>query len=237
MRDSYKTKAFCLMLPMMLSVSVFAKENYDFYVGGRGAYLSAESRHQPALYTGLNAPNGFGAVLTETFNAGKLDQFKSEAAELEMWYPFMKPTDNTSLHVGGLADSFAAGSNGGIYSGITYQIDERQNVMFRYRFNYQNFDTLNANNDLKRYYAHMLVLTYSWDITDKINYYFESEYYIALNDFRQANGKKTSGELHSQITYKIDEHWSPYVEVAWLDRVIAQNAEEYRIRWGVTYHF
>jgi len=237
MLDSMKIKIMFAVLPMIMMSHLHAQDKYDFYVGGRGAYLSAESRHQPAIYTGLNAPNGFGAILTETFNAGKMDQLKSEATELEMWYPYFKPTENTSLHIGGLADSFAAGSNGGFYTGATYQIDERQNVMFRYRFNYQNFDTLNANDDLKRYYAHMFVLTYSFDITDRINYYFESEYYIALNDFRQANGKKGSGELHSQITYKIDEHWYPYIEIAWLDRVIAQNAEEYRVRWGVTYHF
>ncbi|WP_159867092.1 MULTISPECIES: oligogalacturonate-specific porin KdgM family protein [unclassified Raoultella] len=233
-------------LHLILSLSMFcliglncanADTGNDYYVGARGAYLTAQNRHQPAIYTGINATNGFGAVLTETFDAGKMDQLKSEAAELEMWYPYLRPSEDWILHVGSLADSFAAGSNGGIYTGATYLIDKTQNVMFRYRFNYQNFDTLNASNELKRYYAHMFVLTYSWDITEKLNYYFESEYYIALNDFRQANGKKTSGELHSQLSYKIDKHWQPYVEIAWLDRNISCNAEEYRVRWGINYHF
>lgn len=220
-----------------ISQQCLAEEKGDFYVGGRGAYLTASNYNQPAIYAGYNAANGFGFLLTDTYNAGKMNQLVSQATELEMWYPIWKPSENVSIHVGGLVDSASDGSSSGIYTGISYNLSKDQSVMFRYRFNQTHHDTLNADGEMDRYQAHMFILTYNLQITDSLNYYFETEYYSALNGFKQGNGKDGSSEIHHQLTYKINEHWSPYVEVAWLDKVATLDKQEYRTRFGVNYHF
>ncbi|MEE3662231.1 oligogalacturonate-specific porin KdgM family protein [Brenneria sp. g21c3] len=203
----------------------------------REAWNSASEEHQFKLGAGYNFNNGAGLLFQTVYNTAKLNQFKHSFDEIEGWYPLWKITDKLTLSPGGIVNSTSSGSAISPYIQLGYSATSDLSMAFKYRYNHMNYKTRDLDSEMNYNDNHQLVMVVNYKINDTLSYEFEPNLYLNTDNYRRKNGKDHSWELNHKATWKLTSNWRPFVQLSWLDRDIANNAEQYRIRLGVRYYF
>lgn len=207
------------------------------YLETREAYNTASEESEIILRGGYNFDNGSGLMYTNAYNVGKMDQLKHSYNELEGWYPLFHPTENWTISPGGLINSSSAGSGGAAYLDVNYKFLSWFNLTTRYRYNHNNYDTIDTNGEYNKNDTHEMAMYWNFKVSDQFLYTFEPHYFIRVNDFKSKNDESHHWEITNKFSYKIDDNWMPYLELQWLDRWDYYNREQYRIRLGLRYSF
>ncbi|WON75938.1 porin OmpL [Serratia sp. UGAL515B_01] len=229
-------KLYSILLISALATSVSAQAGSAF-LEARQAYNTVSELSEIALRGGYNFDIGAGIMVTNAYNIGKFDQFKHSFNELEGWYPLFHPTNEWTISSGGLINSNSNGSGGALYLDNNYKFLPSFNLTIRYRYNRNNYDSIDFNGQPARNDTHEIASYLNFSVTDKLSYTLEPHYFIRVNDFQSKNGKSHHWELTNKFSYKVDAHWMPYLELQWLDRWNDYNKEQYRIRLGARYTF
>src|SRR5471030_911376 len=96
-----------LSATMLYSINVFAA---GAWIESREAYNTGTEQNEMAFRAGYNFSNGAGVMLTNAYDMGKLDQFKSSWNELEGWYPLFHVTPEFTILPAYIVTSTSAGS-------------------------------------------------------------------------------------------------------------------------------
>ncbi len=84
--------------------------------------------------------------------------------------------------------------------------------------------------------SHQLDLFLNYQATEKLWLQLNPEFFVNANDFNASNGQKTHWEPSIVARYRVDKHWLPYAEVAWLDQD-QNHDDQVRFRLGIRYYF
>lgn len=228
-----KKLTILLTLSSVIPVYAFA----GAYVETREAYNTASDSNEVILRAGYNFDMGAGLMFTNAYNVGRWDEIKHGYNEIEGWYPLFKPTDKLTFQPGGLINDNSDGSGGAVYLDVNYKFISYFNLTFRYRYNHNNYDTLDLKGDMDKNDTHEFANYWNFKVTDSFFYTFEPHYFQRVNNYNSKNGKDHHWEITNKFSVKIDQNWLPYLELQWLDRWNAYNSEQYRIRLGLRYTF
>ncbi|HBV3540005.1 TPA: porin OmpL [Klebsiella pneumoniae] len=223
---------------LLLSFAVFSPSVFSAgaWIEARDGYETAYNRHELAFRGGYDFENTAGIMLTNAYNLEAFEQLKHSWNELEGWYPLVSYQALT-IYGGALVNENTDGSGGAGYFDFKYTVEKDLSVTLRARYNHRNYDS--ENNYSRKKPADTLEshLGISYTINKDWNYYLEPAYFKHLNDFHAGNGKGHHVEVDNVLTYTGFDHFQPYVSLAYMDRSIAENNENYRIRLGVRYNF
>ena len=228
-----KKLAFAILLSSVISAPALA----GAYVETREAWNSASDQHEVILRAGYNFDQGAGLMFTNAYNIGRWDEIKHGYNEIEGWYPLFKPNNKLTIQPGGLINDNRDGSGGALYLDTNYKFTDRFNLTLRYRYNHNNYDTLDINRRMNKNDTHEIANYWNFRLTETFFYTFEPHFFQRVNHFTSRNGKDHHWEITNKFSYKIDTHWMPYLELQWLDRWQNYQREQYRVRLGLRYSF
>ncbi|AUU90757.1 porin [Enterobacteriaceae bacterium ENNIH3] len=220
-----------------LTLNAFAAATW---VDNRYAHTWGPEKNQYKIGGGHIFDNGAGVLASAMYDIGTTNQnigrqLKSTFQEFEGWYPF-KLDDQWSVTTGGLTDIDSAGSSISPYMSLDYKLNNVLSFSTRYRYNHITRRTADLNGNMSYNDAHQLDFFLNYQATDKLWLQLNPEFFINTNDFHAANGKKTHWEPSIVARYRINQHWMPYTEVAWLDKD-KNNDNQIRLRVGIHYYF
>lgn len=223
---------------LFLSLIFFSPSSFSTgsWIDIRDGYETAYSRHELSLRGGYDFANTAGIMLTSAYNLEAMEQFKHSWSELEGWYPLItfKPL---AISGGALINENTEGSGGAGYFDFKYLAKEDLTVTVRTRYNYRNYDSENLYSNRKpadTFESHVGV---NYAISKEWNYYFELAHFKHLNNFHAGNDKGYHVEVDNVLTYIGFKHIQPSLSLAYLDRSVQKNNENYRIRLGLRYNF
>ncbi|EAM8615700.1 porin OmpL [Salmonella enterica] len=207
------------------------------FVEVRNAYNTVSETNELILRAGHIFDMGAGMMFTDAYNVGKWDEMKHSYNEIEGWYPLLKLKDRLTFKFGGILTDTTAGSIVSPYLDTNYVFTSWFNLTLRYRYNHSNYDSLDLNGKMNRNDTHDILNYWNFKLTDSILYTFEPRLFIHKNNFQSRNGKDHRWEISNKFSYRLDQHFLPYIELQWLDRWNTYHREQYRIRLGLRYWF
>lgn len=206
------------------------------WVEGRESYWTATNQHELAFRGGYDFDNSAGVMLTNAYNTGTYDQLKHSWNELEGWYPFWSSADFAVMG-GGIVNENTEGSGGAAYFDFRYFASQKLNFVLRTRYNYRNYDSITIDGGEQANNTGEFHIGVSYIIDPDWSYYIEPTYIQQAANFHSDNDRTYHWEVNNVLTYTGFHHWVPYLEAGWMDRVVSENAENYRFRIGLRYNF
>ncbi|MCW8114171.1 oligogalacturonate-specific porin KdgM family protein [Yersinia intermedia] len=228
-----KLTYFIVGLPLMgCTLNAMASATW---IDNRYAHTTASEKNQYKIGMGHIFDNGAGVLVSGMYDLGKdIDQFKSTFQEFEGWYPI--PLNNKlTFTLGGLTDIDSSGTKLAPYAGLEYKLNKSFSVASRYRYNHMTHKESDFNGKMDYNDNHQLDVYFNYQATDKLWLQLNPEFFINTGDYYASNGKKTHWEPSIVARYRIDPHWMPYAEIAWLDKD-KNNDNQVRFRLGIRYY-
>ncbi|MCH9406221.1 oligogalacturonate-specific porin KdgM family protein [Pantoea agglomerans] len=217
----------CLTLNAMAAVT---------WVDNRYAHTWGPEKNQYKIGGGHIFDNGAGVLVSAMYDLGQnFDQMKSSFQEYEGWYP-LPLNDKWSVTPGGLTDIDSAGTKLAPYISLDYKFNKVLSFSTRYRYNHMTHKDVDFNGYRDYNDSHQIDVFLNYQATDKLWLQLNPEFFVNTGDFHASNGKKTHWEPSIVARYRIDKHWMPYTEIAWLDKD-QNNDNQVRLRIGIRYYF
>ncbi len=206
------------------------------WIDNRYAHTSTLDKNQYKIGAGHIFDNGAGVLVSSMYDLGHdFGQFRSTFQEYEGWYP-LPLNDKLSITPGGLTDIDSNGTTLSPYISLDYKFNKIFSMSTRYRYNHLTHQTMDYNSRMDYNDTHQIDLFLNYQATDKLWLQLNPEFFINNGDYYAANGKKTHWEPSIVARYRVNQHWMPYAEVAWLDKNKAKdNDDQVRIRLGIRY--
>ncbi|TKI07665.1 oligogalacturonate-specific porin KdgM family protein [Martelella alba] len=205
------------------------------WIDNRYAHTYAAEKNQYKIGAGHIFDNGAYLLVSSLYDLGQGgDQFKSSFQEYEGGIP-VPLSGGWSITPGGLTDINSSGTTLSPYISLDYKFNPILSVSTRYRYNHQTHKTRDLSNDMDYNDSHQIDLFVNYQATKKLWLQFNPEFFINTNDYHAANGNRTHWEPSIVARYRMNPHWMPYTEVAWLDRD-ANHDNQVRIRLGIRYY-
>ncbi|HAT1644559.1 TPA: porin [Raoultella planticola] len=206
------------------------------WVDNRFAHTWGPEKNQYKIGGGHIFDNGAGILVSAMYDLGQgFDQMKSSFQEYEGWYPVLL-NNKWSITPGGLTDIDSAGTKLAPYISLDYKISKVLGFSTRYRYNHMTHKDADYNGYMDYNDSHQIDMYLNYQATDKLWLQLNPEFFINTGDFYASNGKKTHWEPSVVARYRINQHWMPYSELAWLDKD-QNNDNQIRLRLGVRYYF
>ncbi len=205
------------------------------WVDNRYAHTTASEKNQYKIGLGHIFDNGAGVLASAMYDLGQdFDQMKSSFQEFEGWYPV--PLDEKwTLTPGGLTDIDSNGTKLAPYLTLDYKINKDLSFSGRYRYNHMTHKEYDYNGYMDYNDSHQFDLYLNYQATEKLWLQLNPEFFVNTNDFNASNGQKTHWEPSIVARYRLDKHWLPYAEVAWLDQD-QNHDDQVRFRLGIRYY-
>ncbi|NDL62122.1 oligogalacturonate-specific porin KdgM family protein [Acerihabitans arboris] len=205
------------------------------WIDNRYAHTTASEKNQYKIGAGHIFDNGAGVLVSSMYDLGQdFGQLRSTFQEYEGWYP-LPLNDKWSITPGGLTDIDSSGTKLAPYISLDYKFSKVVSVSTRYRYNHMTHQERDYNNEMDFNDSHQIDLFLNYQATDKLWLQFNPEFFINTGDYYASNGKKTHWEPSIVARYRVNQHWMPYAEVAWLDQD-QNNDNQVRFRLGIRYY-
>nr|WP_318383618.1 oligogalacturonate-specific porin KdgM family protein [uncultured Enterobacter sp.] len=205
------------------------------WIDNRYAHTTASEKNQYKIGIGHIFDNGAGILASSMYDLGQHgDQLRSTFQEYEGWYPFALD-EHWTLSPGGLTDIDSGGTKLAPYIGLDYKFSKIFSIGSRYRYNHMTHKERDYNGEMDFNDTHQLDVFFNYQATDKLWLQLNPEFFINTGDYYASNGQKTHWEPSIVARYRVDQHWLPYAEVAWLDQD-QNHDDQVRIRLGIRYY-
>lgn len=206
------------------------------WVDNRYAHTTASEKNQYKIGLGHIFDNGAGVLASAMYDLGQdFNQMKSSFQEFEGWYP-IPLNEKWTLTPGGLTDIDNKGTKLAPYISLDYKISKTLCFSSRYRYNHMTHKDRDYNGYMDYNDSHQFDLYLNYQATEKLWLQLNPEFFVNTNDFNASNGQKTHWEPSIVARYRVDKHWLPYAEVAWLDQD-QNHDDQVRFRLGIRYYF
>ncbi|MFS2222339.1 oligogalacturonate-specific porin KdgM family protein [Pantoea sp. B65] len=228
-----KTLYLAMALPLVCcSLNALASATW---IDNRYAHTTAAEKNQYKIGAGHIFDNGAGILASAMYDPGQdFQQFRSTFQEFEGWYP-IPLSDNWTFSPGGLTDIDSGGTKLAPYAGIEYKFSKAFSIATRYRYNHMTHKELDYNSNMDYNDSHQIDVFFNYQATDKLWLQLNPEFFINSGDFYASNGQKTHWEPSIVARYRVNQHWMPYAEVAWLDQD-KNHDNQVRFRLGIRYY-
>jgi len=223
----------------------------------RGGYKAGSHSYESRFKVSESWDNGWWASIetdnknNKNNNRGKDGADKSDAAhsfgdttvdynELETNY-IWKFAKDWNLQPGGIYHWSSKGSQLRPYVRLNYKITPDLTSGIRYRYDYNNYTTINSEGAEHRDSVNRLDLFLSYKLTPVWTVSWQGTAYRHTNsDYRYKNDKASAIENAFILRYKWNKYFSPYVEYDYLDKQGSHEGEtklhESRYRIGATFY-
>ncbi|EMG9278919.1 TPA: oligogalacturonate-specific porin KdgM family protein [Enterobacter cloacae] len=224
-----------------LSLSLFsayapAMEITDSWVNFREAYMTGSQQFQTKIEYGMKVDDLLYFSIQNTSGQGEeLDEFNNRYNETEMNYK-IQLAPRLFFWPGFV---FNWGSNGSAfdpYIKLGVQVTDNFMLIGGYRYNQNNYESYNYYGGYTEDSNQEVNLWADINVTDKIWMEYNFTYHKRDDNFRYGNGSTENYEHTLSVSYKIDDHFTPYIDLSQLDKA-SENRDENRIRLGLYYHF
>lgn len=189
-----------------------------------------------------NKNNGLGNKGGDKGDAShSLGDFTSDATELEVNYT-TPLTDKWALQPGGILHWSNNGSQLRPYIRLNYQITPQWSSGIRYRYDYNNYETINSNGGSHRDSVNRFDIFLGYKLTPALTLSYQgTAYKHSSNQYNFKNHQTWATENAVNLNYKWNKAFASYVEYDYLDKQGyykgQDNISASRYRVGVTFYF
>ncbi|QLN49244.1 oligogalacturonate-specific porin KdgM family protein [Klebsiella grimontii] len=219
-----------------VSSSASAMKITDSWVNFREAYMSGSEQFQTKIEYGMKVDDNLYFSIQNTSGQGKhLDEFNNRYNETEVNYKI--PLASRLFFWLGFV--FNWGSNGSAfdpYIKLGVQVTDNFMLIGGYRYNQNNYQSYDNYGNYTEDSNQEINLWADLNVTDRIWMEYNFTYHKRDKDFRYGNGTTESYEHTLALSYKIDDRFTPYIDVSQLDKA-SNGDDENRVRIGLYYHF
>lgn len=219
-----------------VSSSASAMKITDSWVNCREAYMSGSEQFQTKIEYGMKVDDNLYFSIQNTSGQGKhLDEFNNRYNETEVNYKI--PLASRLFFWPGFV--FNWGSNGSAfdpYIKLGVQVTDNFMLIGGYRYNQNNYQSYDNYGNYTEDSNQEINLWADLNVTDRIWMEYNFTYHKRDKDFRYGNGTTESYEHTLALSYKIDDRFTPYIDVSQLDKA-SNGDDENRVRIGLYYHF
>lgn len=188
-----------------------------------------------------NKNNGRGANGADKSDSShSLGDISADYNEIETNYTY-KLSDKWNFQPGGIIHWSSNGTQLRPYIRLNYKITDTLSTGLRYRYDYNDYETKDANKESHRDSANRLDLYLGYKITPMWSVNYQGTVYRHASDgYEYKNGKQWSTENAFSVRYKWNNTVSNYVEYDYLDKTGFYDGEgdkaESRYRIGITFN-
>lgn len=220
----------------MFSNSALAMNITDSWLNFREAYMSGSDQFQTKIEYGMKVDDTLYFSIQNTSGQGdSLDEFNNRYNEVESNYK-IPLTSNIFFWPGFV---FNWGSNGSAfdpYVKLGLQVTDNFMLIAGYRYNQNNYQSTDVYGNQTEDANQEINLWADVNVTDRIWMEYNFTYHKRDSDFRYGNGTTENYEHTVALSYKVDDHFTPYIDVSQLDKA-SNGDDENRVRIGLYYHF
>ncbi|WP_336284720.1 oligogalacturonate-specific porin KdgM family protein [Citrobacter arsenatis] len=232
-----KLSLLCAMVNLtMMSSSALAMNITDSWLNFREAYMSGSDQFQTKIEYGMKVDDVLYFSIQNTSGQGdSLDEFNNRYNEVESNYKI--PLTSRLYFWPGFV--FNWGSNGSAfdpYVKLGVQVTDNFMLIAGYRYNQNNYQSTNIYENQTEDANQEINLWADVNVTDRIWMEYNFTYHKRDSNFRYGNGTTENYEHTIALSYKVDDHFTPYIDVSQLDKA-SNGDDENRVRIGLYYHF